>query len=392
MRHSSYAHAIKEANNNMGRVTTVHYGGRPLYDITIGHDFQGISKVCRFLGTDTKRVCIVTDSNVARCHMESLLEILKDECRTVETFTIPAGEENKQLSNIMKLYAHLIEAKFDRSDMLFALGGGVVGDMTGFAAATFLRGISFVQVPTSLLAMVDSSIGGKTGVDFDSYKNMVGAFHQPKAVYMNLQTLDTLPEREFYSGFGEIIKHGLIKDAAYYRWIRENAENILKKQPQALEELIYQSNEVKRHVVEQDPEEKGERALLNFGHTVGHSIEKFFNFQLLHGECVALGMVAAGEISEKRGLITKQEQREMEQLLAYYHLPIGIKPDTQKSFQYSYGGLDIDKVLEYMKNDKKMISGKLKFILLDGIGDAVIDKTVTDGEIKDALVYLGGNQ
>lgn len=358
------------------RKTTVHYDGKPLYDISFETGFEHLGQLCEQLNTKEKRVCIVSDSNVSKFHMEAVVEILKDYCRVVETFTFPAGEENKQLSRIMELYAYLIESKFDRNDMLFALGGGVVGDMTGFAAATFLRGISFVQVPTSLLAMVDSSIGGKTGVDFDSYKNMVGAFHQPSAVYMNLSALDTLPEREFYSGFGEIIKHGLIKDKSYYIWLKENVQRILSKDLTALEELIYRSSEVKRRVVENDPKEKGDRALLNFGHSLGHSIEKYLDFQMLHGECVALGMVAAAYISMKREMISRDEFHDMEEMLKQYHLPV------------AYPNLDVDKILEFMKNDKKMIAGKIKFILLDGIGNAVIDKTVTDFEMREALHYI----
>lgn len=361
----------------MGRVTTVHYGEKPLYHISLEHGWENLGKVCEMLQTNEKRVCIVSDSNVSKYHMEALVEYLKDYCKVVETFTFPAGEENKQLSVIMKLYAYLIESKFDRSDLLFALGGGVVGDMTGFAAATFLRGISFVQIPTSLLAMVDSSIGGKTGVDFDSYKNMIGAFHQPCAVYTNFRVLDTLPEREFYSGFGEIIKHGLIKDRLYYGWLKENAGKILSRKPEALEEVVYRSNEVKRYVVEHDPKEKGERALLNFGHTLGHSIEKFLSFRLLHGECVSLGVVAASWISMKRGMILEEELHEIEDVLMLYHLPVSCQ------------GLEQDKILDFMKNDKKMIAGKIKFILLDGIGNAVIDKSVTDNEIREALGYLG---
>lgn len=365
-------------NENMHRqrVTTVHYKGQPLYDISLETGFDHLAGICEFLQTKEKRVCIVTDSNVNNYHKKALAEFLKDFCGTVAEFVFPAGEENKQLDYIKKLYAYLIEQKFDRNDLLFALGGGVVGDMTGFAAATFLRGISFVQVPTSLLAMVDSSIGGKTGVDFDSYKNMIGAFHQPRAVYMNFQVLDTLPEREFYSGFGEIIKHGLIRDREYYLWLKEHTEELFSRQLETLEEAVYRSNEVKRHIVENDPEEKGERALLNFGHTLGHSIEKFLNFQLLHGECIALGIVASSYISMKRGMISEAELQDIKNLLELYHLPV------------SYRNLDIEKILEYKKNDKKMIAGKVKFILLDGIGNAVIDKTVTDKEMKEALQFI----
>lgn len=359
------------------RVTTVHEAGKPIYDISLEHGWKSLEIICRKLETENRRVCIVSDSNVSKYHLESLKEYIEKFCHTVETFVFPAGEEQKQLSVIMDLYEQLIVSKFDRHDLLFALGGGVVGDMTGFAAATFLRGISFVQIPTSLLAMVDSSIGGKTGVDFHSYKNMVGAFHQPCAVYMNFDVLKTLPAREFYSGFGEIIKHGLIKDAVYYTWLKEQAPQILAKTPDILQELVYRSNEVKRHVVEQDPKEQGERALLNFGHTLGHAIEKFLNFQLLHGECVSLGMVAASYISMKRGMITQEELHDMEKVLALYQLPV------------SYQGLDASSILEFVKNDKKMAAGKIKFILLCGIGNAVMDTSVTEEEMRSALAYLG---
>ena len=188
--------------------------------------------------------------------------------------------------------------------MLVALGGGVVGDLTGFAAATYLRGIDFVQVPTTLLSQVDSSIGGKTGVDFLQYKNMVGAFHQPKLVYINTTTLKSLPEREYFSGMGEVIKHGLIKDADYYEWIKENIDAIKAREHEAVREMIYQSCLIKGGVVERDPKEKGERALLNFGHTLGHAIEKLKDFTWLHGECVAAGCCLAAEISCIKGNIS----------------------------------------------------------------------------------------
>ena len=362
----------------MGIITTVHDKEKPIYDISLETGFDHFANVCETLKIKERKVCLVTDSNVANYHKETLLKFLNDRChcKTVNEFVFLAGEENKQLDSIKQLYAYLIEEKFDRNDYLFALGGGVIGDMTGFAAATFLRGISFVQIPTSLLAMADSSIGGKTGVDFDSYKNMVGAFHQPKAVYINVRLLDTLPEREFYSGFGEIIKHGLIRDREYYLWLKENAEKIFLKDQEILKEMIYRNNEVKRHIVENDQKEQGERVLLNFGHTLGHSIEKFLHFRLLHGECVSLGMVGAAFISAERGLLSKEELQDMKMALKLYHLPV------------FYQGLDVEKVLEYMKNDKKMIAGKVKFILLDGIGNAVIDKTVTEEEMKQAIQYL----
>lgn len=184
-----------------------------------------------------------------------------------------AGESQKNLDTVKMIYEKLILAKFDRKDLLVALGGGVTGDITGFTAATYLRGIDFVQIPTSLLAQVDSSIGGKTGVDFDSYKNMVGAFHMPKLVYINVSTLTTLSDEQFISGMGEIIKHGLIKDSAYFDWLIENHDRILARDKDVLMEMIRVSCNIKRVVVENDPTEKGDRALLNFGHTLGHAIE-----------------------------------------------------------------------------------------------------------------------
>lgn len=230
--------------------------------------------------------------------------------------------------------------------MLVALGGGVVGDLTGFAAATYLRGIDFIQVPTSLLAQVDSSIGGKTGVDFRAYKNMVGAFHQPRLVYMNTSTLSSLNTRLFNSGFGEILKHGLIKDASYFQWLKDNIEKIADLDSGYLEEMIYRSCEIKRKVVENDPTEKGERAQLNFGHTLGHAIEKQMNFELYHGECVVLGMIAALNICLERGTITKEEYDDIYNTFKAYNFPMTVDKTT------------IDDVIAASKNDKKWMATK----------------------------------
>ena len=249
----------------------------------------------------------------------------------------------------------------------------MVGDLAGFTAATYLRGIDFIQVPTSLLAQVDSSIGGKTGVDFRAYKNMVGAFHQPRLVYMNLSVLGSLSERLFNSGFGEIIKHGFIKDKEYYTWLKENIQHIKSHDYDALENMIAISCNIKRRVVELDPTEKGDRALLNFGHTLGHAIEKLKNFELYHGECVVLGMVAALEISRTRQLISDAEYEDAINTFKAYNFPVTVD------------GISVEEVIKVSKNDKKMDAGKIKFILLDRIGNAYIDKTVTDDEMRAAL-------
>ena len=230
-----------------------------------------------------------------------------------------------------------------------------------------------MQIPTTLLSQVDSSIGGKTGVDFDAYKNMVGAFHMPKLVFTNINTLQTLPDNQFSAGMGEVIKHGLIKDAAYYEWLLENAADIWARKPEALRKTVTWSNEIKRAVVEKDPTEKGDRMLLNFGHTLGHAIEKLKNFELLHGECVALGALAAMKLSENRGMIKPEETNRFKEALGEFHI------GTQVS------GLEKDAIVAASKNDKKMDSGIIKFILIHSIGNAYVDRTVTEDEMKQAL-------
>ncbi len=216
----------------MSKCINVKYEGKPLYNIVIEQSFDKLAEEFDKLGVTGRKLCIVSDSNVAPLYAKHIEEQLLKTGNKVFTFVFEAGEANKNLDTVEDVYEFLIKNHFDRKDMLVALGGGVVGDLTGFTAATYLRGISFIQVPTSLLAQVDSSIGGKTGVDFRAYKNMVGAFYQPKLVYMNISVLKSLSDRLFNSGFGEIIKHGLIKDAAYYEWLRDNISNIKSRNSQ----------------------------------------------------------------------------------------------------------------------------------------------------------------
>lgn len=362
----------------MGKRLTIHGHNNKieLYDIVIEHSFDRLADELEKFNLSKQKLCIVTDSNVYPVYAKQLEEILLKVADSVIVFSFPAGESNKNLNTVRELYEKLILEKFDRKDMLVALGGGVVGDLTGFAAATYLRGISFIQIPTSLLAQVDSSIGGKTGVDFDSYKNMVGAFHQPKLVYMNLQVLNTLESAQFYSGMGEILKHGLIKNEGYYIWLIEHLYEIYEKNMETLEEMIYESCLIKSAVVEKDPKEQGERALLNFGHTIGHAIEKLKNFQLLHGECVALGSIAAAYISWKRDYLTKEEFYEIRDIYVAFHLPISITD------------ISLKEVLEATKLDKKMESGQIKFILLKKMGKAIVDNTVSDEEILEAINFI----
>lgn len=357
----------------MSKRITVHYENNPLYEISIEKDYSRLADILVEMDLQNHKICIVTDSHVAPHYADEVLEIARQTASYAMTFTFPAGEQSKTLDIIEDLYEELIHAHFDRKDILLALGGGVVGDMAGYAAATYLRGIRVLQIPTSLLAMVDSSIGGKTGVDFRGYKNMIGAFHQPSAVYMNLASLQTLTEEQYFSGFGEIIKHGLIKDMQYFQLIEAHMDALTHRNLDALEDIVSGSCEIKRRVVENDPKEQGERALLNFGHTLGHAIEKLMNFQMLHGECVALGMVSAAHLSVQRGYISQKDYDQIIKILQTLHLPIQVS------------GLQAEEILRVSKSDKKMNAGQIRFILLETLGHAIMTDDVTDGEILLAL-------
>ena len=356
----------------MAQRLPVLYNKKPCYDIVFQQSFDGLWEELQELGASEKKLCIVTDSRVDELYGAQVAELLEGKCRKIVKYAFPAGEENKNLETVKDVYRYLIEEGFDRKDMLLALGGGVTGDLTGFVAATYLRGIDFVQIPTTLLAQVDSSIGGKTGVDFDSYKNMVGAFKMPRLVYINLSVLKTLEERQFYSGFAEVMKSALIKDALFYEWLIENMYEICEREPATLEEMVIRTCSIKKMVVEKDPTEQGDRALLNLGHTIGHAIEKAKNFELYHGECVALGTVAAAYISWKKEMLSMEEFYEIRDMFVPFYLPISVDD------------IDPQEILKLTKSDKKMEAGKIKFILLKKIGKAVIDRTVTDDEILAA--------
>lgn len=352
---------------------TVHRDGKPIYDIVMEENYDRLGQEVASLSVRERRLCVVTDSTVAELYSDIVIRQLEPVCKEVNLFVFPAGEENKNLDTVRNLYEFLIQNHYDRNDMLVALGGGVVGDLCGFTAATYLRGIRFIQVPTTLLSQVDSSIGGKTGVDFDCYKNMVGAFHMPKLVYANVSALKTLPPEQFSAGMGEVIKHGLIRDREYYEWILENKEAVRNRELSVCRRLICGSNRIKRQVVEADPTEQNERAVLNFGHTLGHAVEKLKDFSMLHGHCVALGALAALDICVKRGMVPEAEADRYRETMEYFDMPVSV------------GGLTKEAVVAATKNDKKMEAGVIKFILLDRLGHAYVDRTVTDEEMKDAL-------
>ena len=363
----------------MSRQLSVNYEGNFSYHIFITDSFSELaSKTYELYDRSDKKICIVTDCNVEPLYAEKVKAELTKVFEKVYIYAFTAGEEYKNVESINGLYKFLIEQHFDRQDVLAALGGGVVGDMTGYAAATYLRGIDFIQIPTTLLSQTDSSIGGKTGIDFMQYKNMIGAFYMPKLVYMNLSTLKTLPKEQLVSGFGEILKHGLIKDATYFEWLTNHYDEIWNLEYHVLEEMIYRSCDIKREVVERDPKEKGERALLNFGHTLGHAIEKLSNFTLSHGICVGLGVVAALYLSKEQQNISQEELLQIENTLAHFGLKTRIK------------GFVAEEILNASKSDKKMVGKQIKFILLERPGKAYIYKELTDEEILSGIRYLLG--
>ena len=353
----------------MSERLNILYEKKPCYDIVFSSSYDELLSELNVLGISERKICVITDSTVAGLYSEDIMNLLKGNCKNTVLFTFPAGEENKTLLTVKDIYELLIKEKFDRKDLLIALGGGVVGDITGFAAATYLRGIDFIQIPTTLIAQSDSSIGGKTGVDFDGYKNMVGAFYMPKLVYMNVSALKTLDDRQFFSGFAEVMKHGLIKDMAYFQWLDDNSSKI-----NALDNQ--RSCKIKKLIVEKDPTEKGDRALLNFGHTIGHAIEKYKNFSFTHGECVALGVIAAAFISWKHEWLSMEEYYEIRDMFVPFNLPISIQD------------INPDEILELTKSDKKTEGDCIKFILLKKVGKAVIDRTVTDDDIIKALAEI----
>ncbi|MCR5704095.1 MAG: 3-dehydroquinate synthase [Eubacterium sp.] len=366
--------ALKNLTNRI----PVQYEGKPCYDILLTDSFQELPKELEKLNIEDRRLCIVTETTVGPLYAEEIKKILEPLCKLVVIHTFEAGEAHKNLDTVQGIYETLIQNHFDRKDLLLALGGGVVGDITGFAAATYLRGIDFVQIPTTLLSQVDSSIGGKTGVDFQQYKNMVGAFYMPKLVYMNINTLMSLPKREYLSGMGEIIKHGLIKDQKYFHWLKDHYEKIVNRDFDTLKEMLFVSCNIKRQVVENDPKEKGERALLNFGHTIGHAVEKLKNFSLLHGECVAIGMCAAAYLTYQMNRIGEDDYQMILETINQFELP------TQTI------ELQVDDIVDATLNDKKMEAGVIKFVLLDSIGQASICRDLTREDLSQGAETIIG--
>jgi 3-dehydroquinate synthase len=293
----------------------------------------------------------------------------------VASLILADGEAHKTLASVARVFDALAELKANRDATIVALGGGVIGDLAGFAAACWMRGIAFVQVPTTLLAMVDSSVGGKTAIDLAQGKNLVGAFHQPRAVIIDTDTLATLPARELAAGFGEVIKYGALGDAGFFAWIEDHADALLARDPQSLSEAIARCCAQKAGIVARDETEQGERALLNFGHTFGHALETASGYgSLLHGEAIAIGMVLAARLSANLGRAEKQDTQRLIALLERFALPTAVP-----------AGTDAERVIGLMQLDKKNLSGRLRLILWRGIGQSEIVPDVDRDAIRAVL-------
>ncbi len=320
------------------------------------------------------RYCIIADDTVAALYGDCVLKSLQQNNLNGEILTFPAGEASKNLSLFAKLCSELAQRGFDRKDSIIALGGGVTGDLAGFIAASYLRGINFVQVPTTLLAQVDSSVGGKTGVDIPEGKNLVGAFYQPKIVYIDISVLKTLPKDEFAGGMAEVIKYGIIRDAEFFKYLQENREAALNSDKEVLEKIIRTCCQIKADVVAEDEREADLRRILNYGHTIGHAVEAVSRFSIIHGKAVAIGMVAAARIAERLQLLSKENCKEIYQILINYELPTEIP-----------GEFDKELIKRYLLTDKKSVAGIISYVLPKKIGEVIITSDVGDSVVEEII-------
>lgn len=342
---------------NAMRTLTVNLGDRS-YPIHVGEKLlPHIGEFLQQVGCRGK-VGIVTNPTVAALYLGPVQEGLSHSGFKVTSILLPDGEEHKNLSALSTIYDRLIADRFERDAFIIALGGGVIGDMAGFAAATLLRGISYVQVPTTLLAQVDSSIGGKTGVNHQGGKNLIGAFYQPRLVVVDLEALRTLPRREFVSGLAEVIKCGIIADPELFALLEREMERLLTLEGKLLEQIVAASCAIKARIVEKDEHEADLRSVLNFGHTVGHALEAATRYgRFLHGEAVAIGMVCAASISVNQGACAKESFKRIRQLIAAAELPVRLPSDIR-----------LPDIIKNMEVDKKSAGGRIKFVLCEGIG------------------------
>jgi 3-dehydroquinate synthase len=357
------------------RVVQVPLGQRS-YPIRIGQRLLArVGPECRRLGLTT-RCAVISDSNVAPLHAESVLKSLTEAGFEPALVIVPAGERSKCLKMFERCCDQLATHRLERKSFIVALGGGVVGDLAGFLAAAYLRGITLIQVPTTLLAQVDSSVGGKVGVNLKAGKNLVGAFHQPRLVLCDLGTLDTLPEREFRAGLAEVIKYGIIADAALFRRLERDMPKLLAREPAALAPVVARCCEIKAEVVAEDETENGRRAILNFGHTIGHALEAVSGYgTYLHGEAIAIGQVAAARLSAAQQALAEADVERIRTLLAAAGLPTTVRLTAAQRSRLSHA----------MRLDKKVSDGEIKFVLARRLGDALWGQPVSPALIEQAL-------
>jgi 3-dehydroquinate synthase len=357
--------------STMTDVLEVDLGDR-CYPIIIGPDLLGRHELLA-PHIHGRQICLVTNDTVAPLYAERVRAGLSEEAQ-VDTIVIPDGESYKTLDTYSGVIDELVRLRHNRTTTLIALGGGVVGDITGFAAATYQRGVNYIQIPTTLLAQVDSSVGGKTGVNHTQAKNMIGAFYQPACVLADTSLLTTLPRREFLAGVAEVIKYGIIRDSTFFVWLEAHMTELLRQEPRALSHAIRSSCSIKAAVVAQDEREAGLRAILNFGHTFGHAIEAMTNYRrFLHGEAVAIGMVMAADLSYRHGWLGPDDAGRVKRLLQNAGLPVCPPP------------LDADVFRHAMGMDKKVIDGRLRFVVASGIGEAAVSDAIEPALLERTL-------
>jgi 3-dehydroquinate synthase len=356
-------------------VVKVNLGDRS-YDIEIGLALEQVGEHLKRLGLGRK-IALITNPTVKSLYYARIANSLQTAGFVVHGVEIPDGEQYKNLDSTNHIYTELLRNNLDRKSAVVALGGGVIGDLAGFAAATFMRSVPFIQIPTTLLAMVDSSVGGKTGVNHPLGKNMIGAFHQPKKVVMDMDVLRTLPKEDFLAGMAEVIKYGIIWDETFFEYLDESCAKIMALDPDALAYIIRRSCEIKAEVVSKDEHESDIRILLNFGHTVGHAIETEEHYTMRHGHAVAIGMVYASRLASRMGLCADSVPARVKKLIASYGLPTDLSALSRKPA--------IADLIDTMRVDKKAEGGKVKFVLLTNMGKAIVTKEWEETTLREVL-------
>ncbi|MDC3079699.1 3-dehydroquinate synthase [Rhodospirillaceae bacterium] len=351
------------------------------YDIIIQHGLLSNLGILISQKFAKPKTFIVTDNNISVHWLEQTIESLSAQGISPKVLEVPAGENTKSFINLEKIIDQLLESKVDRDSLLIALGGGVIGDLAGFAGAVTLRGIKVVQVPTTLLSQVDSSVGGKTGINVRQGKNLVGSFYQPSLVAIDTQVLKTLPPRQLFAGYAEVVKYGLIKDCSFFDWLELNGKKVLEGDKLAQQFAIFTSCRIKAEIVEADEKEQDLRAILNFGHTFGHALEAEagYNGNLLHGEAVSIGMVMAIELSKNLGHLSGQDAGRAVEYIRSIGLPTNIN-SIEGSNSWHPDGL-----IQHMQHDKKVSNGQLRFVLIKGIGDAYLTSDVEKKQVFGVL-------